>query len=332
MRNKIYKKSVLLFAIYIIGFFSLAHGATVVLQPASDGYSDLLKACYDCPVPPRYCCCSTTNYIRSGIAVKNGISGDCFDYGEYTYTYTGIIEFDISFVNGLFKTGQTSATLTLTIKSASYVLSNNYIFLSDIKDENENGIIEQNDITVQGTIGTAEFGNQVLPGYTITFDVTQALAHDLFDANQSAFSGFVLKTSVYDGSPAPIYVFHDHTSLESAPRLTITGPTLVTLSSLTASAKSGRVVLSWSTESETDNAGFNLFRSESENGNYTKINASLISGKGSSTQGAFYEFVDNNVQNRKTYYYKLEDIDLNGTSTMYGPVNATPRLIYGIGK
>ncbi len=26
-----------------------------------------------------------------------------------------------------------------------------------------------------------------------------------------------------------------------------------------------------------------------------------------------YEFVDKNVQNRKTYFYKLEDIDLNGT-------------------
>jgi len=38
------------------------------------------------------------------------------------------------------------------------------------------------------------------------------------------------------------------------------------------------------------------------------------------------------VQNRKTYYYKLEDIDLNGTSTMHEPVSATPRLIYGVGK
>ena len=57
-----------------------------------------------------------------------------------------------------------------------------------------------------------------------------------------------------------------------------------------------------------------------------------ISMQGSITQGAFYEFVDTNVQNRKTYYYKLEDMDLNGISTMHEPVNATPRLIYGIGK
>ena len=330
MTKKIYKKSVLLAAIFLTGFFSLAHGAAVVLQPASDGYSDLLKSCYRCPVPPRYCCCSTTNYIRSGIAVKNGISGDCFDYGEYTYTYTGIVEFDISSVNGLFQTGQISATLTLTIKSASYVLSYNYIFLSDIIDENENGIIEQNDITVQGPIRTAEFGNQVQPGYTITFDVTQALSHDLFEANQSAFSGFALKTALYDGSPAPGYIFYDHTSVENAPRLTITGPTLITLSSFTASAKSGRVILSWSTESETDNAGFNIYRATAEDGEYIKINDYLIPAEGSPTQGASYEFEDKDVQNRKTYYYKLGDIDLNGKSTMHGPKSATSRWWYGL--
>ena len=59
---------------------------------------------------------------------------------------------------------------------------------------------------------------------------------------------------------------------------------------------------------------------------------SLIPAQGSSTQGASYEFIDNDVKNRKTYYYKLEDIDLNGNSTMHGPVSATPRLIYGMGK
>jgi hypothetical protein len=108
--------------------------------------------------------------------------------------------------------------------------------------------------------------------------------------------------------------------------------TLIKLSSFTASPQAGKVIVQWTTESETDNSGFNLYRSESENGEYTKINPFLIPAQGSSTQGAFYEFVDNDVQNRKTYYYKLEDIDLNGKSTMHGPVSATPRWFYWIGK
>jgi hypothetical protein len=45
-----------------------------------------------------------------------------------------------------------------------------------------------------------------------------------------------------------------------------------------------------------------------------------------------YEFIDNDVQNRQMYLYKLEDIDLNGTSAMHGPVSAMPRGIYGTGR
>jgi hypothetical protein len=107
-------------------------------------------------------------------------------------------------------------------------------------------------------------------------------------------------------------------------------PTLINLSSFYASSKANKVILEWSTESEIDNAGFNLYRSESENGEYSKINTSLIPAQGSSTRGSSYEFIDNAVQNRKTYYYKLEDIDLNGTSTVHGPVSAMPRWIYGM--
>jgi hypothetical protein len=108
--------------------------------------------------------------------------------------------------------------------------------------------------------------------------------------------------------------------------------TLIQLASFTASPGSKKIVIKWSAESEIDNAGFNLYRSESENGEYNKINDSIIPARGSATQGAEYEFVDANVKNRKTYYYKLEDIDLNGVPTLHGPIKATPRLIYGINK
>jgi hypothetical protein len=38
------------------------------------------------------------------------------------------------------------------------------------------------------------------------------------------------------------------------------------------------------------------------------------------------------VKNRETYWYKLEDIDLNGKSTMHGPVSATSRLFSRKGR
>jgi hypothetical protein len=104
-------------------------------------------------------------------------------------------------------------------------------------------------------------------------------------------------------------------------------PTLIQLSSFTATAGLGRVVLAWSTEAEIDNAGFNLYRSESADGTCSKVNDSLIPARGTPTQGASYSFTDADAKNRSTYYYKLEDIDLNGKSTMHGPVSATPRKL-----
>jgi len=106
--------------------------------------------------------------------------------------------------------------------------------------------------------------------------------------------------------------------------------TLIELSSMKAVPTNGNVSIQWSTESEIDNAGFNIYRATAEDGEYNKINDTLIPAQGSSTQGASYEFVDDDVQNRKTYYYKLEDIDLNGTSTMHGQVSATPRWNFRI--
>ncbi|MEI6126720.1 MAG: choice-of-anchor Q domain-containing protein [Pseudomonadota bacterium] len=106
--------------------------------------------------------------------------------------------------------------------------------------------------------------------------------------------------------------------------------TLISLSDFSATPQSGIVILNWSTASEIDNAGFNLYRSTSENGEYVKINEDLIPAQGSATQGASYDFMDVGLQNRKTYFYKLEDIDLNGTTTMHEPVSAMPRLLYGL--
>ena len=90
------------------------------------------------------------------------------------------------------------------------------------------------------------------------------------------------------------------------------------------------MTLEWVTETEIDNAGFNIYRAEEEDGEYVQINEDLIPANGSGMEGAAYLFIDNKVKNRKAYYYKLEDMDLSGVSTMHGPVSATPRFILGL--
>jgi len=104
-------------------------------------------------------------------------------------------------------------------------------------------------------------------------------------------------------------------------------PTVITLTAFNAIPGNREVTVSWTTASEIDNAGFNIYRSESENGAYVKLNGSLIPAKGSPSAGATYQFPDKEVKNRKTYWYKLEDIDIHGVSTMHGSVSAIPLLI-----
>lgn len=106
--------------------------------------------------------------------------------------------------------------------------------------------------------------------------------------------------------------------------------TLVNLSSFTATPRVLKTILKWTTDSEIDNAGFNIYRADFKGGPFTQINTELIPAQGSPMQGTSYEYQDAGLQNRKTYFYELEDIDLNGNSTMHGPVSATPRLLYGL--
>ena len=106
--------------------------------------------------------------------------------------------------------------------------------------------------------------------------------------------------------------------------------TEIELSSFTAKAGNNLTKLKWVTESEIDNAGFNIWRAEAENGEYVKLNDEIIPAKGSGANGAAYVFTDKTAKNRNIYFYKLQDIDVYGTSTFHGPVSATPRFLLGI--
>jgi hypothetical protein len=100
--------------------------------------------------------------------------------------------------------------------------------------------------------------------------------------------------------------------------------TAIDLLSFTARPAADRVLLAWETGSEVDNAGFNLWRSEAEEGGYVQINAALIPAEGDAASGARYRYTDGDVVQDVTYWYKLEDVDVHGVSTFHGPLSATP--------
>jgi hypothetical protein len=99
----------------------------------------------------------------------------------------------------------------------------------------------------------------------------------------------------------------------------------VTLVSLEAFSGNRQVILEWETASETDMLGFYVTRSNQLNGNYLRI-SNFIFTQGTPVSGLIYQYLDANLTNGQTYYYKLEAVDNNYESEFFGPVSATPGL------
>jgi len=98
---------------------------------------------------------------------------------------------------------------------------------------------------------------------------------------------------------------------------------LFSISLSACSATTSRVIVEWTTASEINTSGFNLYRSEQADGPYVKINAQLIPASTDPLVGGKYRYEDTNVTPGRTYYYQLEDIEMNGASTRHGPIVVT---------
>jgi len=96
--------------------------------------------------------------------------------------------------------------------------------------------------------------------------------------------------------------------------------------------ETGAVVINWTTESEVDNAGFNILRSETKTGEFKVINAQLIPGAGTTAERNTYTWRDTTAKPNLVYYYQIEDVSLDGerqtlaTVRLRGLVSAKGKL------
>lgn len=83
----------------------------------------------------------------------------------------------------------------------------------------------------------------------------------------------------------------------------------VELTSFAASVLGTDVRLSWMTATELNNQGFEIERS-TDNNRWEKIG--FVEGNGTTTEMKYYSFTDNKLK-AGTYYYRLKQIDFDGT-------------------
>ena len=74
----------------------------------------------------------------------------------------------------------------------------------------------------------------------------------------------------------------------------------------------GAVVITWSTQSELNNAGFFIKRSQQRDGEFKVINATMVAGAGTTSEKQFYTYEDTTAQPNVVYYYQIEDVSLDG--------------------
>ena len=105
----------------------------------------------------------------------------------------------------------------------------------------------------------------------------------------------------------------------------------VQLSTFEVRRAHGKNIIHWTTESEFENAGFNLFRcvcSDSlapDFSDYVRINKKLIAGKGNTSTRCEYFFSDPLKTKRKFSWYLLQDVRYSGLKTNHGPLRVSMR-------
>ena len=129
--------------------------------------------------------------------------------------------------------------------------------------------------------------------------------------------------------------FYGHRDDVGTPGYRLGGPLPVSLSSFrpVRDAATGAVVIRWITQSELNNAGFNILRSETKSGEFQVVNVKgIIAGHGTTSEKHVYEWTDATAKPNVVYYYQIEDVSLDGNRTtlatthLRGNVNAAGKV------
>ena len=101
------------------------------------------------------------------------------------------------------------------------------------------------------------------------------------------------------------------------------GPLAVTLADFSAVQQGDAVLVTWETNSELENRGFNLYRGTSAAGSDRQLNTTLIPSQSQGNPGGFiYTWEDRaDLAPGTTYFYWVEDVNIYGAATRHGPVS-----------
>ncbi|MBN1999754.1 T9SS type A sorting domain-containing protein, partial [candidate division KSB1 bacterium] len=129
---------------------------------------------------------------------------------------------------------------------------------------------------------------------------------------------------IYTNTASNIFMGGLSISNSATAALGITQPIPIRLVSFTAErVPEAGIIVKWTPENEINMAGFYIAKCIEKNGTYERIHPSIIPSVGHNHTTQCYEYMDMEETGEATYWYKLEEVDLHGKSSFYGPVGIT---------
>ena len=83
--------------------------------------------------------------------------------------------------------------------------------------------------------------------------------------------------------------------------------------------------ISWSTSSEIDNFGYDIYRALREEGPFERITADPVLGAGTTDEPSTYEYFDDTIEECTIYFYYVESVSMGGERERFTPVFAAKK-------
>ncbi len=183
-----------------------------------------------------------------------------------------------------------------------------------INEADDMGNATGDDVVIDSTY----IGYGTLPGVSANGRFGKTFTHDLLAASYTVYirtwnaPTITGLTDAYGNSPIRTMQSDiDHFNC-GAVRCIERTSTPVELTSFTVNSEPGKMVLNWVTQSETENLGFYIYRSETIDGERVNVTESMISGAINAQSRNDYSWIDNGVEDGVVYYYWLVDVATTG--------------------
>lgn len=156
-----------------------------------------------------------------------------------------------------------------------------------------------------------------------TFQPANYVAGDTWPAPAPAPSGATALSTFNGKNPNGTWSLYavddaelDDGAIAGGWTLNITGPTAVSIRYFRALPHSRGIALYWRTASETNIAGFHVYRSSA--GKTRRVTGEMVRAKGSATASLVYRVLDTRIRTGVSYTYRLEIVKLDGSRAWYG--------------